>query len=176
MRLGRAGRGPTTGAPCRAVIQPFRLFVVAAVLAATGPAAFAQNYTQQQLQEIYAGLISAEGLRPETNAAGNLRFRREGRSYVIHVDERDPLYVRLTMAFAVEDKSAPMRQRRLEGCNTASSEVKVVKCFLDEDGDPTFATEMFVIVPGDFKLWFNRALRAMDSAFDRYTRKVGELR
>lgn len=145
-------------------------------LALTAGAAEAQTYSTQQLQDIYSGHLAAEGLKPELNASGNVRFRREGRSYVIHVDERDPLYFRLTMAFAVEDKSAAARQRRLEGCNTATSEVKVVKCFLDDEGDPTFAAEMFLIVPGDFKLSLNRALRAMDSAHERFNRRVNELR
>jgi hypothetical protein len=80
------------------------------------------------------------------------------------------------MAFASDDKSADMRRRRLEGCNTASAEVKVVKCFLDEDGDPVFASEMFLIVPGDFKASFTRLLRAMDSAYDRYNRRLTEAR
>lgn len=149
--------------------------VVLAVLSAAG-AAQAQTYTRQQLQDLFTGFLGAEGLKPELNAEGNVRFRREGRSYVVHVDERDPLYFRLTMAFAVEDKSSSMRQRRLEACNAAASEVKVVKCFLDEDGDPTFAAEMFYVVPGDFKLMFRRTLRAMDSAHERFQRRFNDLR
>jgi len=54
--------------------------------------------------------------------------------------------------------------------------VKVVKCFLDEVGDPTFAGEMFLVVPGDFSLHFDRLMRAMDSAYRRYSRRIAELR
>ena len=104
-----------------------------------------------------------------------IHFRETG-SEDIHVDDRDALYFRLTMAFVADDKSLEMRQRRLEGCNTATAEVKVIKCFLDEDGDPNFAAEMFLIVPGDFKASFTRTLRALDSAYDRYTRKLAEMR
>ena len=145
------------------------------VLALSG-AAQAQDYTRQQLQEIFSRHLSSESMRPELNSAGNVRFRSQGRTYVVHVDERDPLYFRLTMAFVAEDKSDAGRQRLLEGCNAATSEVKVIKCFLDEDGDPTFAAEMFLVVPGDFALSFDRTLRAMDSAYRRYTRRLGELR
>ena len=109
-------------------------------------------------------------------SSGNVRFRSEGRTFVVHIDERDPLYFRLTMAFVAEDKSEPARRRLLEGCNTATAEVKVIKCFLDEEGYPTFAAEMFLVVPGDFTLAFDRMLRAMDSAYRRYARKVGEQR
>ena len=138
--------------------------------------AIAQSYTRQQLQDTYSSQISSESLKPEVTTSGNVRFRRDGRTYVIHVDDRDALYFRLTMAFVADDKSHDMRQRRLEGCNTATAEVKVIKCFLDEDGDPNFAAEMFLIVPGDFKASFTRTLRALDSAYDRYTRKMAETR
>ncbi len=152
----------------------FRWATLAALL--TAGTAGAQDYSQQQLQDIFSRHLAAESLRPEVTATGNVRFRSQGRTFVVHVDERDPLYFRLTMAFVADDKSAAARQRFLEACNTATAEVKVIKCFLDEEGDPTFAAEMFLVVPGDFTLNFDRLLRAMDSAYRRYTRRLGELR
>jgi hypothetical protein len=157
-------------------VKHLSAWLLCAVIGLACTTASAQTYTQQQLQEIFSSHLTAESLRPEINAAGNVRFRRDGRNYVIHVEERDALYFRLTMAFAADDKSPTMRQRRLEGCNAATAEVKVVKCFLDEDGDPTFAAEMFLVVPGDFKLSFARTMRAMDSAYDRFQRRLNELR
>jgi hypothetical protein len=136
----------------------------------------AQSYTRQQLQDTYTSQLGTESLRTEVTASGNVRFQREGRTYVIHVDERDALYFRLTMAFVADDKSQDARRRMLEGCNTATAEVKVIKCFIDEDGDPNFAAEMFLIVPGDFKASFTRMLRALDSAYARYTRRMAEAR
>ncbi len=136
----------------------------------------AQSYSRQQLQDVYAGHLRSESFSPEVTSAGNVRFRRGNRSYVIHVDDNDPLYFRLTLAFVSDDKSDEARARQLEACNVASSEVKVVKCFLDADGDPTFAVEMFLIVPGDFKASFARFMRATDSAYDRYSRKLSEYR
>lgn len=136
----------------------------------------AQDYSQRQLQDIVSRHLAAESLRPEVTTTGNVRFRSQGRTFVVHIDERDPLYFRLTMAFVAENKSESARQRLLEGCNTATAEVKVVKCFLDEEGDPTFAAEMFLVVPGDFSVAFDRVLRAMDSAHRQYTRRLGELR
>lgn len=152
----------------------FRLIVLAALL--TAGTAGAQEYSQRQLQDIFTRHLAAEALHPEVTATGNVRFRSQGRTFVIHVDERDPLYFRLTMAFVADDKSAAARQRFLEGCNTATADVKVIKCFLDEEGDPTFAAEMFLVVPGDFTLSLDRLLRAMDSAYRRYTRRLGDLR
>jgi hypothetical protein len=144
------------------------------VLALMASAAPAQDYARQQLQDMVSKHLSAESIRSEITDNGNVRFRNQGRIFVVHVDERDPLYFRLTMAFAEDDKGGDARRRHLEGCNAASADVKVVKCFLDEDGDPTFAAEMFLVVPDDFSLAFDRLLRAMDSAYRRYTRRVNE--
>ena len=151
-----------------------RLATLATMLSAG--TAGAQDYSQRQLQDIVSRHLAAESLRPELTTGGNVRFRNQGRTFLIHVDERDPLYFRLTMAFVADDKSEAARQRLLEGCNTATAEVKVIKCFLDEEGDPTFAAEMFLVVPGDFALTFDRLLRAMDSAYRRYSRRLAELR
>ena len=151
-----------------------RLLTVAALL--TAGTAGAQDYSRQQLQDIVSRHLAAESLRPEVTTTGNVRFRSQGRTFVIHIDERDPLYFRLTMAFVADNKSEAARQRFLEGCNAATAEVKVIKCFLDEEGDPTFAAEMFLVVPGDFTVAFDRLLRAMDSAYRQYTRRLNELR
>jgi hypothetical protein len=138
--------------------------------------AIAQDYSQRQLQDIVSRHLTAESLRPEVTSAGNVRFRSQGRTFVVHIDERDPLYFRLTMAFVADDKSEAARQRLLEACNAAAADVKVIKCFLDEEGDPTFAAEMFLVVPGDYTLAFDRLLRAMDSAYRRYNRRLADLR
>ena len=145
----------------------------AALLLGAG-AASAQTYTKAQLQETYSSFLGTEGFRPEITPSGNVRFRREGRSYVTYVDENDATYFRLVLAFSSEDKSPQARLRRLEGCNTASAEVKVVKAFLDSDGDPTFSSEMFLVVPGDFKTTLLRLLRATDNAYEKYQKKVAE--
>jgi len=151
-----------------------RLALLAALV--TAGSAGAQDYSQRQLQDIVSRHLAAESLRPELTSAGNVRFRSQGRTFVVHVDERDPLYFRLTMAFVADEKGLAARQRLLEGCNAATADVKVIKCFLDEEGDPTFAAEMFLVVPGDFTLAFDRLLRAMDSAYRRYNRRLAELR
>jgi len=145
----------------------------AALMICAGSAS-AQTYTKAQLQETYSAHLATEGFRPEITQSGNVRFRREGRSYVIFVEENDPTYFRMVLAFSAEDKSPQARIRRLEGINTASAEVKVVKAFLDSDGDPTFSSEMFLIVPGDFKTTLSRLPRATDNAYEKYLKKVAE--
>ena len=146
----------------------------ALTFAAMAPA-LAQTYTKEQLQQTFSAYLNAEGYNPNITQAGNVRFRREGKFYVIYVDEKDPEFFRLVLSFTAEDKSAQARLRRLEGANLATTETKVVKAYIDSDGDPNFACEMFLIVPGDFKTHLTRLLRAMDTAYDKYNRKITEM-
>lgn len=150
------------------LLRPLLLALFALCLSAT---ASAQTYTQAQLQEIYRSHLATEGYRAEITPAGNVKFKREGRTVVIYVEEKDPTYFRMAMSFAESDKSAAARTRRLEAANLATSEVKVAKVYLDNDGDPAFSVEMFVIVPGDFKTMFDRLLKVMDLVYEKYTTK-----
>jgi len=147
----------------------------ALLFAAAGPA-LAQTYTKDQLQQTFMAYLSQEGYNPNVTQAGNVRFRREGKFYIIYVDEKDAEYFRLVLSFSAEDKSPQARLRRLEGANLATTETKVVKAYIDSDGDPNFACEMFLIVPGDFKTHLSRLLRAIDTAYDKYNRKIAEMR
>lgn len=149
--------------------------LVAATIAFAAAGAGAQTYTKQQLQETYSGYLAQEGYRPELTNAGNVKFRREGRIYVIYVDERDPTFFRLQLLFTPEDKSSAMRAKRVEGANAATGDTKVIKAYIDSDGDIVFAAEMFLIVPGDFKTTITRLFRAMDSAYEKYNAKVQSL-
>ncbi|MFO1287529.1 MAG: hypothetical protein U1F49_14005 [Rubrivivax sp.] len=146
----------------------------ALVIGAASPA-LAQQYSKDQLQQTYLSYLQSEGYNPNITQAGNVRFRREGKFYIVYVDEKDPEYFRLVLSFSAEDKSAQARLRRLEGANVATTETKVVKAYIDSDGDPNFACEMFLIVPGDFKTHLSRLLRALDTAYDKYNRKVQEM-
>ncbi len=110
----------------------------ALVLANTAPA-LAQQYSKQQLQQTYMAHQQTEGYVPALTELGNVRFRREGRNYIILVDEKDPEYFRLSLGFTAEDKSAPARQKRLEAVNVASLQTKVVKATLDGEGNPTLS-------------------------------------
>jgi hypothetical protein len=153
-----------------------RTALVSTLAMAAATPALAQVYTKEQLQQTYVSYLQTEGYNPNITQAGNVRFRREGKYYIIYVDEKDPEYFRLVLSFSADDKSAQARLRRLEGTNLATTETKVVKAYIDSDGDPNFASEMFLIVPGDFKTHLSRLLRAIDTAYDKYQRKIAEMR
>ena len=148
-----------------------RTGAAALLLAIAASAASAQTYTKQQLQELYSSFVTAEGYKPELTQAGNVRFKREGRTLVIYCDEKDPSYFRMVMAFAEDDKSQATRIRRLEAASYATGEVKVGKSYLDSDGDPVFSVEIFTVVPGDAKTLIGRLLQVMDLTYTKYREK-----
>ncbi|WP_089416030.1 hypothetical protein [Vitreoscilla filiformis] len=143
----------------------------ALLLALSAMAASAQTYTKQQLQELYSSFVTGEGFRPEITPAGNVKFKREGRTHVIYVDEKDPTYFRMVFAFAESDKSQATRVRRLEAASFATGEVKVGKAYLDPEGDPVFSAEIFTVVPGDAKAMMPRILQIMDLTYEKYQTK-----
>ena len=144
---------------------------IALLLVFGAAAASAQTYTKAQLQELYSSFVTAEGFHPEITPSGNVKFKREGRTHVIYVDEKDPAYFRMVFAFAEDDKSPATRLRRLEAASYATSEVKVGRAYLDSEGDPVFSAEIFTVVPGDAKTLLDRLLKVLDLTYEKYQNK-----
>lgn len=156
-----------------------RVFAHAALCCAltfAGASAFAQEFSKEQLQQTYLQYLGAEGYKPSVTESGNILFRREGKSYIIFVNEKDPEYFQMWLAFKADDTSPEGRRKDIESANTANAETKVVKVYLDSEGDPTFSAEMLLVVPGDFKIHFSRLLRAIDYARDKFQDKRDELK
>ncbi|NDY93398.1 hypothetical protein [Ideonella livida] len=126
------------------------------------------SYGKKQLQDLYSGFVRAEGFQPEITPSGNVKFTRNSRIHILYVDEKDPTYFRLAMAFAESDKSAAARARRLEGASFASGEVKVGKAYLDSDGDPTISVELFAKSPEEAKPLLARMLKVLDLTYTKY--------
>jgi len=135
----------------------------------------AAAYSKAELQKIYTDYLSAEGYGFEVTAAGNILFRREGRTYLAYVNEKDPTFFRLVLGFSYDDKSAQARAARLEAANFASEQTKVVKAYVPQDGSVMFAAEMFLVTPGDLRKAMPRTLRAIDFAHDKYRARLAEL-
>ena len=133
--------------------------------AATG---LAQNYTKQQLRDIYYANLSDEGYRPEVTRKGDIRFKRQGRTYTVYVDEKDPLYFRMVAWFANPVTATDARIRRLESANIASRQTKAVKVFLSSRGSLGISAEFYQLAPGDGTQALRRLFASFDLAFKKY--------
>lgn len=129
---------------------------------------FSQATTKEDLQEIYQKYLVDEGFAPTLTKLGNVKFKREGKTYVIYVYEKDPQYFSIGLSFRVRDKSAEKRWRYLEAINRATASTKGAKAYLDKDGDLTFRVETIQPSPQDA----TKAIPRMFSMLDVAMRKV----
>jgi hypothetical protein len=134
----------------------------------------AQSFTKKDLQQIYVESLTKEGFRPEKSPQGNILFKRDGRRYIIYIDEKDPLFFQVEMGLSANDKSPAMRRKRLEATNLVAQETKVVKAYIDGDGDPVFSGETYVLNPKDAIKNIERLLDGIDFAYSKYIKKLEE--
>ncbi|RMF03966.1 MAG: hypothetical protein D6772_01365 [Bacteroidetes bacterium] len=132
---------------------------------ATALSAQEQEWTEKSLQQMYLDFLGEEGYRPEVDGDGDVRFKSEGLTYFIDVDEGDTEYFAIMLANIYEVESAEERIRALEACNTVSSTAKVIKGQIINDYI-WLTAEVFVPDPRDFKSIFSRTMAALQAAQD----------
>jgi hypothetical protein len=121
--------------------------------------------------EMYLEYLSAEGYRPELDGDGDVRFRKEGGTYYITVDEKDERYFRLMYPNFWLLESPAERAKALEVMGEVNATLKVVKVFPVRDGtDVTATVELFLEPHEGFKVVFERCVRLIQDALGRFRR------
>ncbi len=117
--------------------------------------------------EAYSTFLTNEGYRPTLDSDGDVVFKREGRTYLILIDDADPTFFRLVFPNFWEIESDPERLQVLLAAQSATADTKVAKVFIV--GDNVWASvEQFVSEPASATAVFDRALGAIDSAVSRF--------
>ncbi len=119
------------------------------------------------LAALYVAFLEDEGLGPEQDAAGDVLFRCEGHNYYLMVDDDDPGYFRLLFPNFWPIDSVQEHQRALLAAAEVTAEIKVAKVYVHGD-DTQAAAEMFLAEPADLHRVFERALRALQGAVQRF--------
>jgi len=146
-----------------------------APVAESPPRAAAGNATserRQELQSAYYWHLQAEGYRPQMSQLGNVVFTRQGRRYIVLIDEADPAYFRVELVFEPESGDAQRRRRRMEATNAATAATKAVKAYLRQDGSLVFAGESLHPAPDDANRTLGRVLDAIDYALEQYRKEL----
>lgn len=128
-------------------------------------------WTKQGLQELYSSYLTAEGYKPEIDEDGDVRFKREGKTYFINVDASDTACFRLVLANIWPIENEPERAEvrlAMDHCNALA---KVTKAYMVRD-DVWVAIETFIAKPEDFKAIFDRSLSAMDHGVQLFARRM----
>lgn len=157
------------------------LYVCAAVFAAVvvgSTSAVAQETTattwdKEALQRLYSEFLSDEGYRPDIDNDGDIRFKKEGRTYYIIVDNKDLQFFRIVLPSYWKIESDEERARVLVAIDVANSSSKVAKTYTV--GDQVWsAIEILVAQPEDFKPVFERAIVLLDNAMTTFVKKIRE--
>jgi len=119
--------------------------------------------------------LAQEGYQPSIDSEGDVKFKAEGRTYYVIVDEEDETYFRLLFPNFWDIGSTEELTRALLAANHATMRTKVAKVYVHDDGkDTSAAIEMFIDPPGDFKLTFNRSMRALMVSVNTFVEKMKE--
>jgi hypothetical protein len=129
--------------------------------------------TKSTLQKMYMSYLVDEGYKPEIDPDGDIRFKSEGRTCYITIDEKDTLYFRLLMPRIWTIDNEVERRKVLVAADQATFSCKVAKVYTLKDS-VSVSVELFVAKPEDFKGIFKRSLAALGYGYSQFVAKMRE--
>ncbi len=129
--------------------------------------------SKAELQKLYTGFLDKEGYKPEIDEDGDVRFKREGKTYFINVDVEDAICFRLVLANIWPIESEEERQEVRVAMDHCNGMAKVAKAYMVRD-DVWVAIETFIAKPEDFKVIFDRSLSALDHGVGLFATRMRE--
>lgn len=132
-----------------------------------------KEVTDEQLRKMYQEYLSDEGYKPEVDEDGDVRFKREGKTYFINVEAADPECFRLVLANIWPIESEEERQQVFVVMDHCNAQSKVAKAYMVKD-NVWVAIETFIAKPEDFKAIFPRSLSALDHGVSLYAKRMRE--
>ena len=132
-----------------------------------------KEFSAKDLQKMYSEHLKAEGYIPEVDEDGDVRFKREGKTYFIAVDPEDTECFRLVLANIWEIESEEERQKAAVAMDHCNATAKVTKAYFIRD-NVWVSVETFIAEPEDFKVIFARSMTALDHGVGLYVKKMRE--
>jgi hypothetical protein len=125
---------------------------------------------KKRLGEPYMLYLSTQGYKPETDADGDIKFKKEGKTFFILIDEDDPKYFRVALPnfWDIKEENRPAI---LVSCNAASYRCKSVKVVAMDKTVWAFA-EMFLSEPKSYEVIFERIIGALQYAVTKFTEEI----
>lgn len=95
-------------------------------------------------KELVRNFLQQEGYKFELN--GQFHFKAQGLYCVCDADEGDPTFFRIVVPviFSANDRPEISREQVLQACNNIVEQVKVLKAYMDDDGDVSLSIDQFV--------------------------------
>jgi hypothetical protein len=133
----------------------------------------APKMDKQAKAQLYVDYLKGEGYQPEIDGDGDVRFKSEGRSYFISVDENDDSFFRVCFPNFWPIENEEERVRVHAACDHSNRRSKVAKVFTVRD-DVWASLELFVATPEGFKPLFTRCMAALQNGVRNFVDKMRE--
>jgi hypothetical protein len=136
-----------------------------------------QLQSKEALQLMYINYLRREGYLPEIDSDGDIRFKKEGQTYLIDVRAQveDSQYLRILFPNFWSIDNDIERLEVLAVADYVNSDIKVVKLYTVKDH--VWATvEIFISNQEDFKDIFSRIMSVLSGGVERFAKKMREIR
>ena len=112
--------------------------------------------------------MKAEGYVTEkVHEDGDFKFKKEGLTYRISFDSKEPLYVSIQLSF-VTGYSGEKLVRAQIAANETMRKIKGVKVLLDSDNDVLLTADFFMVSADNFGPLFSRYITTLPAARKRF--------
>jgi len=132
----------------------------------------AEQAPTRSMISLYMDFLATEGFRPRMNE-GEITFKYEGKSFLLHPDETDRTYFHLVLPNIYEIKSEEEDAEASDLMNDGNMKLKVVKIF-KVDNSIWMSAECFMDRPESFASFFERACDYLASALSSFHRGMRE--
>ncbi len=127
--------------------------------------------SKAELAAMFAGYLRDEGYKPETDTDGDVRFKSEGLTYYILIDETDPTYFRVILPGIWSLDSPDEKRRAVDAAIAVTTSTKVAKVFPVKD-NVWVAVELYLPEVADFKAVLPRTLRVLPLAAREFAKRM----
>lgn len=131
--------------------------------------------TREERVEMYRDYLAREGYFPSIDDDGDVRFKFEGGSYCIVVDEKDEPYFHLIFPSFWKIQNEVERAQVSLAAQYATRKTKVAKVYPVRD-NVWASIEMFISPPESFETVFRRSLHALRASVYNFGKKLQELK
>lgn len=125
---------------------------------------------KQQMTDYYVNFLTGEGYRPRVDIDGDVVFKREGWTYLLLIDEDDPMLFVLSCMMQTDIVDDRSRRLALVAANEVTATTKVTKISILDD-TVVGSVEMFVSPLEAFTPVFERCLTALQAGMSRFERQ-----
>ena len=128
---------------------------------------------KSKLQKMYLDHLKEEGFKAEVDEDGDVRFKREGKTYFISIDEKDPLFFRVVLPNFWEIENDDERIKVLRSADWANGRTKSCKIFSVRN-NLWASVDIFLPKLEEFKAVMSRCFSVLDTGVQNFVERMGE--